>query len=258
MLALADSLCRSTDGYGSPLYFATVEQGGDVVGCAFRTPPYKLGITRMPVAAAPALAADVGEVYGGLPAVLGPLAEARAFGEAWAALRGVRPVAGARQRIHALDRVRFPSRPAAGHMRLAAEDDIPLVTAWVRDFLRATELTRVEDPDALVDRLVTGGVLALWVDGEPVSMTGFPAHTRNTVRIGYVFTPRAHRRRGYATALVAHVSRRILDSGFRRSVLYTDLANPTANNIYRNVGYVPVRDVMDVLFETPDAVARAP
>lgn len=258
MLGLADSLCRGTAGYGSPLYFATVERGGDVAGCAFRTPPYKLGLTRMPVEAAPALAADVGDVYGELPAVLGPVAEARAFGEAWAALRGVRPVTGARQRIHALDRVRFPRRQAAGHMRLAAADDVPLVTVWVKDFLRATELTEAGDPDVLVDRVVAGGFLALWVDGTPVSMAGFPAHTRNTVRIGYVFTPREDRRRGYATALVAHVSRHILDSGFRRCVLYTDLANPTANSIYRTVGYVPVQDVMDVLFEMPDAVSRAP
>lgn len=246
MLGLADSLSRSTAGYGSPLYFATVERAHEVVGCAFRTPPYKLGITRMPVEAAPTLAADVGEVYGEVPAVLGPVAEARAFGEAWGALRGVRPVTGARQRIHALDRVRFPRRQAAGRMRLATEDDVPLVAAWVRDFLKATELTQARDPDALVDRLVEGGFVALWVDESPVSMAGFPAHTRNTVRIGYVFTPRQHRRRGYATALVAHVSRHILDSGFRRCVLYTDLANPTANNIYRAVGYVPVQDVMDV------------
>ena len=67
VLGLADSLSRSTKGYESPLYFATVECGGDVVGCAFRTPPYKLGLTRMPLEAAHLVARDVAEVYETLP-----------------------------------------------------------------------------------------------------------------------------------------------------------------------------------------------
>ena len=86
---LADSLSRSTRGYESPLYFATVERAGEVQGCAFRTPPYKLGLTRMPVEAASLVASDVAEVYDSLPAVLGPLDVARRVGDAWAALKGV-------------------------------------------------------------------------------------------------------------------------------------------------------------------------
>ena len=79
-------------------------------------------------------------------------------------------------------------------------------------------------------------------------MAAFSARTRNTVRVGYVYTPAEHRRRGYASALVARVSRHILDSGFRQCVLYTDLANPTSNRIYRAIGYRPIQDVMDVNF----------
>ncbi len=89
VLGLADSLSRSTRGYESPLYFATVERAGEVQGCAFRTPPYKLGLTRMPVEAASLVASDVAEVYDSLPAVLGPLDVARRVGDAWAALKGV-------------------------------------------------------------------------------------------------------------------------------------------------------------------------
>ena len=31
--------------YPKPVYWATVEDGGRIVGCAFRTPPYRLGVT---------------------------------------------------------------------------------------------------------------------------------------------------------------------------------------------------------------------
>lgn len=248
VLGLADALSRSTRGYGSPLYFATVESAGEVRGCAFRTPPYKLGVTRMPLEAAAPLAGDVAEVYDSLPAVLGPVDCARAVADAWAAARGVRAADGARQRIHALQRVRFPARAAPGGMRAAEEGDLGLVASWVRSFLEETGLHDPRDPAARAERMVAGGFVVLWVDRVPVSMAAFPARTRNTVRIGYVYTPRERRRRGYASALVAHLSRHILDSGFGRCVLYTDLANPTSNRIYREIGYRPVQDVLDVNF----------
>ena len=247
VLGLADSLSESTSGYGSPLYFATVERGGGVVGCAFRTPPYKLGLTRMPLEAAPLLARDVAEVYETLPAVLGPVHEARAVADSWAEMKGVRAVPGMRQRIHRLDRVRFPSPVAPGDMRLASGADLPLLVPWLESFLRATGL-RKADPETAVRRLVDDGLLAVWVHGAPVSMAAFHARTRNAVRIGYVYTPVEHQRKGYASALVAHLSSHVLDSGFRHCVLYTDLANPTSNRIYRAVGYRPVLDVMDVNF----------
>lgn len=248
MLGLADSLSRSTQGYDPPLYFATVEGGGEVRGCVFRTPPYKLGVTRMPLEAAPLVAADLAGVYDSLPAVLGPVEAARAVGAAWAGLAGVRAVDGSRQRIHALEQVRFPARPAPGAMRRAEEGDLALVTSWIGSFLEATGLHDGRDPAGQAERLTAGGFVALWVDRVPVSVAAFPARTRNTVRVGYVFTPAEYRRRGYASALVAHLSRHILDSGFRQCVLYTDLANPTSNRIYREIGYRPVQDVMDVDF----------
>jgi len=251
VLGLADSLSRSAGDYESPLYFATVERGGEVEGCGFRTPPYKLGLTRMPVEAAPLVASDVAEIYDSLPAVLGPVDVARRVGEAWAALKGVRAVDGMRQRVHSLERVRSPVRETAGGMRLANEGDVAVVTSWVRSFVRTTGLADMREPEARARRLVASGFLAIWIDRVPVSMAAFPARTRNTVRVGYVYTPDENRRRGYASAPVAQVSRHILDSGVRRCVLYTDLANPTSNRIYRAIGYRPVQDVMDVNFPDP-------
>ena len=250
VLGLAASLAEGASGYSSPLYFATVERAGQVAGCAFRTPPYKIGLTRMPLDAAPLLARDVAEVYDHLPAALGPVDVVRAFGEAWAALRSVTATPGPRQRIHSLEHVTFPSPMAPGTIRPARPEDIPLVVPWLKAFAAATGHPET-DAAALALRLAGDGHdsrLALWEDGVPVSMAGFPARTRHGVRIGYVYTPEKHRRKGYASALVATLSRQVLDSGFGHCVLYTDLANPTSNRIYRAIGYRPVQDVMDVEF----------
>ncbi len=246
----------SEPGSASSSCFLTIERGNDIVGCAFRTPPYKVALTSIPLDAIPLLARSIADTYETIPAVLGPSVVACAFGEAWSDIKGVRAVPGARQRIHVLERVTAPSRQTPGTMRLARRADLPLVARWIESFVRETGLREAGDPRAQADRL-TGGdrgnpLLALWEDRTPVSMAGFPARTRHGVRIGYVYTPDRHRRRGYATALVTQVSRHVLESGFSHCVLYTDLANPTANRIYRRIGYRPVQDVIDIEFTVPD------
>jgi len=70
-------------------------------------------------------------------------------------------------------------------------------------------------------------------------------------RLGPVYTPPEHRRHGYASALTAAACRRALDSGARHLVLFTDLANPTSNEIYQRVGFRPVEDRLRVTFASP-------
>ena len=70
-----------------------------------------------------------------------------------------------------------------------------------------------------------------------------------TVRVGPVYTPTAERRRGYAGSAVAAASRRALGAGAARCMLFTDLANPTSNKIYAEVGYRPVADWEEIALE---------
>ena len=71
-------------------------------------------------------------------------------------------------------------------------------------------------------------------------MSGFGGPTPSGIRIGPVYTPPELRRRGYASALVAALTASLLESGRRLCFLFTDLANPTSNSIYQQVGYRPV------------------
>ena len=89
----------------------------------------------------------------------------------------------------------------------------------------------------------------LWEDGgQPVSLAGFGGPTPTGIRIGPVYTPPEHRRRGYATTLVADLSSWLLGHGHRACFLYTDLANPTSNRIYVEIGYQRVCDAMEFSF----------
>ena len=64
-----------------------------------------------------------------------------------------------------------------------------------------------------------------------------------------MYTPPELRRRGYASALVARLTQHLLDGGRDFCFLYTDLANPTANRIYRNIGYEFVAESADYAFD---------
>lgn len=247
LLGIVGSLRGAPGANTKAVYLATVVDGDQVVGCAFRTPPFKVGVTRLPVGAAEVLAEDLASVYEEIPAVLGPPESARALGDAWARLRGLDVRDGMAQRIYALDSVRLPGTLAKGFMRPATEEDRERVTRWMTAFIAETTLQGAA-PREVADRLIGAGALAIWEDGGPVAMAGFSGATRNTVRVSYVYTPPDRRGHGYATALVAHLSRYLLETRCRQCVLYTDLGNPTSNSIYQKIGYATVADALDVLF----------
>ncbi len=226
--------------------FATVEDGetGRLVGCVLRTPPHKVLLTSMPTAAARPVAHFLAGRYRSIPAVLGPVDEARAVAEAWTDLRAgaVRP--GMEQGIYRLDRV---DRPAGvpGFMRLSTVAEIDLAVRWGEGFSRDTGIPFPPDASSVARWLDDGG-LHVWEDeGRATSIAVARGRTRRGVRIGYVYTPPELRGRGYATALVADLSQKMLDEGCGFCVLYTDLSNPTSNAIYRRIGYRLVETVQD-------------
>jgi predicted GNAT family acetyltransferase len=70
------------------------------------------------------------------------------------------------------------------------------------------------------------------------------------VRVGPVYTPPALRGRGYAGAVTGAVTSAAIAAGAREVVLFTDLANPTSNALYRRLGYQPVTDRVVLRFSS--------
>lgn len=231
------------------IYVATAEQDGAVVGCALRTPPHMLLLTRMPPAAVPALAVDVAACYDTLPAVHGPPAAAREFALHWSAWHDCAMRDGMEQRIYVLTRVRQPRNPPPGSLRFATSNDLGLVASWMACF--GDEVRHdVGASQAQVAARIAARDLALWCDDQPRTLAGYAGRTPNGVRIGYVYTPPEWRGRGYASACVAALSERALREGAQFCCLYTDLSNPVSNAIYMRIGYEPVCDAIDIHFET--------
>jgi RimJ/RimL family protein N-acetyltransferase len=208
-----------------------------------------------------ALVEAIGSDLRDAPGVVGNVPGVEAFAERWSGITGDRVSTTLRQGVFALEHVVEPERPAglAEPARLADLD--VLVRWWLAFEAEALPDDRTGDgPDAHtveevrrgIEERLAGGDNGVWVwriDGEPVSTSGYAGPTGTGIRIGPVYTPPEHRRRGYASALVADLSAGLLANGFERCFLYTDLANPTANRIYEAIGYRRVAESRMLAFD---------
>jgi RimJ/RimL family protein N-acetyltransferase len=229
-------------------YFAAVLDGDRVVGAALMTPPHCLLISSLPVAAVDALVADVAADGWNPPGVSAPTSTSDAFAAAWRAARGGRAVV--HMDMRAFESTAVIDAPAtSGRMRPAGAADDALVGAWFRAFYEEGDLNAgAISPEENARRTIRDGRVFLWDDGGPVAQAVLSATTPNGARIGGVYTPTANRRRGYATALVAEVSRAQFAAGRKFCFLFTDLANPTSNSIYPKVGYRAFADFREYDF----------
>jgi predicted GNAT family acetyltransferase len=240
--------------YAEPPYFAVVRDGERVVAAAIRTPPFNLVLSAIDDQGALALFADDAQrMWPNLPGVIAPKGQANAFAALWRKRTGAAASLFTAERIYQLARV-LPARPVSGRIRVAAASDGPLLESWLDAF--ALEALRQSAPAGqsriAAERFILGvggRTMYLWNDDGPVSMTAVVASTPRGSRVGAVYTPPELRRRGYASALVAAVSQAQLDAGRRFCFLFTDLANPTSNKVYQEIGYEPVCDVDEYRFE---------
>jgi len=245
LFGLCSTIANHPEVYPDPRFW-TGHDHGRVVAAALRTPPHNLLLSQIDEPSS--LAALAREVLAcdELPGVLGPTGAARDIADAWSARSGRPAVRVMEERIFRLDRVIAP-RPAPGHCREADERDRGRLTAWCAAFVaESTPDAPPSDPALAADRMLRriGRVPYVWEDaGEVVAFAGAGGPTPHGVRIGPVYTPPNRRDRGYASNLIAEISRRQLAAGRRFCFLFTNLANPTANHIYQTIGYVPVVDV---------------
>lgn len=231
-----------------------VEDGGAAVGAALRTPPHNLAVARPRVEGVlEALAASIDDE---LPGVVGALPEADAFGALWSARTGASARGRVALMIYALEAVRAVTG-VPGCSGDATPADRPLLLDWWRAFTievgHARQSEEREIARAVDHRLTAGGAgFLLWEQDGPVSFAGFGGQTPNGIRIGPVYTPPPLRGRGYASALVAKLSARLLSGGDRFCFLYTDASNPASNKIYQRIGYEYVCDSAEIAFDAAE------
>lgn len=252
MLGIALRLKRFPEHIEHAPYLAVVEDDMGIAVAALMTPPWNIGVAsdrQNCSAALEMIARDLAVRHWNVPGTIGAAAVADEFARIWTKVTGKKPVINRRERLLELHQVN-PVAHSSGKMRLAVEGDIELVMHWATEFtVEALDGQNVTEIPETIRRQLSNRDIFLWEDGKPVAIAARTRPTTNGISVNLVYTPPESRRRGYATTLVAQLSQALLDSGYKYCTLFTDLANPTSNHIYKEIGYNAVCDFNEYRFE---------
>jgi predicted GNAT family acetyltransferase len=237
---------RSGPGDEPDLWLWTETDDGTVLAAAMQTPPYPLLLSLGPEPALGQLADAAWRVRPHLPGVGGLVPAPEVFACRWLALGGPAAQTRMRQGVYTARSARPPSG-VPGRRRPAEARDARQLRAWAAAFVEETG-TGVPGEELVGPRLAAGRLHVWEHDGVPVAMTAVTAPFGGVCRVNLVYTPPERRGRGFAAALVASVTAAEVAAG-RRCMLYTDLANPTANRLYGRVGYEWVGEARTLAFE---------
>jgi GNAT superfamily N-acetyltransferase len=238
-----------------PVLAVGLDDGGAVAAAALRTAPWPMLCTSITAADADPLLdlwLDRDPHLTGINALLDT---ARSVADAWARRSGGAHRCRTAMAMHSLAAAVDPPQPGPGTLVATTEADRDLALRWWDEFVAESDVIDAgpESRVATVDFRIGQGHLFLWVDNDrAVSMVSTNPAVAGVVRIGPVYTPPQARRRGYASAAVAAVSRHALDGGAHTCMLYTDLANPTSNKIYADVGYRRIAEWEERVFTRGD------
>jgi RimJ/RimL family protein N-acetyltransferase len=231
---------------------------GTPIGLALQTEPHHVVLADpLDAGAIRTLAEAVVADGAPLPGVTANLPWTDRFASEVAMLTGHRVERVLNEGVWELTEVAHVPAPS-GRMRTATPQDRDLILGWLWDFNdevfppghpRDEARMRMQVDMRLAGE---GGGYRLWEDGEAVTMSGHHDVPGLGSRIGPVYTPPPHRRRGYATRLVAELSSSLLERGDPACFLFTDMANPTSNAIYARIGYVKLGEAAENAFRPSD------
>lgn len=185
-----------------------------------------------------------------IPGVIGALPGCAQFADLWERRTGCRARVNMQERAFELREVIAPQK-TPGRLRPAELVDLPLLVDWTRAFMfdAVHEEMSMEQAKEFVAMKIGARHLFVWDIQAPVSMAAATRPTLHGVAINLVYTPPHLRGRGYASNCVAALSQHMLDQGYQFCALFTDLANPTSNDIYQQIGYHPIADFNEYHFE---------
>jgi GNAT superfamily N-acetyltransferase len=232
--------------YERPMYWTTIEDDGRLLGCAYRTPPYKVGVTALPEAAIAPLAADLAATYAGaIGGFSGPDPAVSALARAWVARRGGTWSVNTSGRLLSFaSPAEAPAGGPTGVLRLAGAGDAALAESWGAAASIDSGIAALDGRMCL--QLLRAKLLYFWVDEQPRCMIGLLRETRDSAAVGIVYTPAAFRGEGYGTAAMTGLNRLFDERGVRNRYLWIDAKSDAAQALARKLGCGFVYDSLDI------------
>ncbi|HFJ9372329.1 TPA: GNAT family N-acetyltransferase [Bacillus nitratireducens] len=196
------------------------------------------------------LAKKLTKVYPDIPGFIGNKKVIQKLAEEIAILEQKKIVVGMEQGVYELKRVKKKWNKDE-IFRTINSDELPLIEKWIYQFCEDVKLptTKEEAKQTAHTLITTNRLFGLEVGGKLVSVAAKTRPTTNNITVNFVYTPKEERKKGYASNCVAALSQRMLDEGYKTTTLYTDLANPTSNKIYQEIGYEQIMESVLIFLE---------
>jgi uncharacterized protein len=149
LLGVVQTLLSNADRYPDPPYLVMVEDKGEIVATAIRTPPHKLLLSKAhDLEALTVIAQDLHQEQ--LPGVMGLIPDVKTFLQTWQKLTGQSYRLSIVDKIHQLREVK-PVAAIPGCLRLATERDRTLLMEWLPAFIVEIGETMGQDLDLVVN-----------------------------------------------------------------------------------------------------------
>ncbi len=149
---------------------------------------------------------------------------------------------GFKQLVYILEEVKYNPK-IKGKLKKVKSNNLDLISKWMNWFcIEALKEKDKKGAYKIAKNKILNGEVYIWIDNSEVTMSCTARPTNNGITINYVYTPIEFRNKGYGTKIVAKLSHLMLEKGYKFCTLFTDLDNPTSNNIYKKIGYEPIAE----------------
>ncbi|EOS8269113.1 TPA: GNAT family N-acetyltransferase [Bacillus paranthracis] len=236
-----------------PIFMGIAKQGEEIAVVFLQTEEKKqiiVATSEMAEEDIVELAKKLAEVYPNVPGLIGNKKIVQRLAEEIAMLENKKTTVAMEQGIYELKQVKKKWN-GDEVFREVNSDELTLIEQWIYQFCEDVNLpTTKEEAKQTAHTLITNHRLfGLEVDGKLVSVAAKTRPTKNNITVNFVYTPKEERKKGYASNCVATLSQRMLDEGYKTTTLYTDLANPTSNKIYQEIGYEQIAESVLIFLE---------
>ncbi|PEP47140.1 GNAT family N-acetyltransferase [Bacillus pseudomycoides] len=236
----------------NPLFMAIAKQNEKIALILLQTEKKQMIVAKSEISqeAIEGIAKQLTKVYPDIPGLIGEKRVVKQLAEEIAKLEQKKLSIRMNQGVYELKKVK-KKWGEYGVFRRVNSVELPLIEKWVHQFCEDVHLpTTEEKAKQTANTLVSTNRLFGWeVDGRLVSVAAITRPTKSNITINFVYTPKEERKQGYASNCVAALSQLMLDRGYKTTTLYTDLANPTSNKIYQEIGYEPIMESVLIFLE---------
>ncbi|EJS70168.1 GNAT family N-acetyltransferase [Bacillus cereus] len=236
-----------------PTFMGVAKQGEEIAVVFLQTEEKKqiiVATSEISVVAIKELAKKLTKVYPDIPGLIGNKKVVQKLAEEIAVLENKKTNVVMEQGVYELKQVKKKWN-GDGIFREVSSDELPLIEQWIYRFCEDVRLPTTEEEAKQTSHtlLTNHRLFGLEVDGKLVSVAAKTRPTKNNITVNFVYTPKEERKKGFASICVAALSQHLLDEGYKTTTLYTDLANPTSNKIYQEIGYEQIAESVLIFLE---------